>query len=474
MALDTRAIARWRYELIQEALGKDLAREVRADLVRRIARTPVQWPTGARETRRPSVATLYRWIRAYERGGLSGLRPAPRSDRGATRAPLPTSIVRKAVDYLTRDEGLTFSLLLPLLALEPEVRDGRARVARSTLQRRLAADPAYARLKRARAHARRRRRFVARAPHEIWHCDAKGPIEARLVSGERVSFHVLTVLDDATRAVLAIIIARTPDLRAAVRVFRLAAKRWGLPARLYLDRASIFDSHAFRGGLAELGTHRIATKPRNPQAHGKIEAYHRSLASLFARRLHAQQLVDLVHAEQLLVGVMEHVYMPRKNRDLGRSPAEALAGAVSSRAVSAARLEDAFREERQLMPHRVTGEVDLPCGKFAVPEAMRTRRRRVRIRFDTDPELLPVAVDPDTGEHLPLERLIVRPEDAAAEPAPTRERRGDGLLQKIYDAYRGQVRPSAEPGFGLPEVFALLAEAAGRPVPATEAEAARV
>lgn len=67
----------------------------------------------------------------------------------------------------------------------------------------------------------------------------------------------------------------------------------------------------------------------------------------------------------------------------------------------------------------------------------------------------------------------MRPEDAAAQPAPV-ERRGDGALQKIYDAYRGQVRPAAEPGFGLPEVFVLLGEAAGRPVPTSEGEAAGI
>jgi transposase InsO family protein len=473
MPLDPKAIARWRYDLIFEALGKDLAREVRAEIVRRIARTPVQWPTGERQTKQPAVATIYRWIRAYHKRGLAGLQPTPRSDRGKPRARLPESVVQKAIDYLSRDEGLTFSLLIPLLETEPEVQRKAIHIARSTLQRRLAADAGYTRLKRARARARRRRRFVAKEPHEIWHCDAKGPIELRLTSGAVVSFHVLTILDDATRAVLAVVIAPTPDLAAAVRVFRLAVARWGLPARIYLDRASIFDSHAFREGLAELGAHRIWTKPRNPQAHGKIEAYHRSLGSLFAKRLHAQEVVDLVHAEQLLVAVLEHVYMRRKNRDLGCPPAEALAGRTSSRTVSAARLEDAFREERWLKPNRVTGEVDLPTGKFAVPDHLRGARRRLCFRLDTDPEIVPVVVEPGTDRHLPLERLPVRSQDVA-DSAPPRERRGEGALQRIYDAYRGQQRPSAEPGFGLPEVFTLLGQATGRPVPRTESEAALV
>lgn len=71
----------------------------------------------------------------------------------------------------------------------------------------------------------------------------------RLASGTRLEFHVLSVLDDASRAVLAALCLSTPDLCAAVRAFRLAVKRVGLPDLVYADRASIFDSVAFRKGL---------------------------------------------------------------------------------------------------------------------------------------------------------------------------------------------------------------------------------
>jgi hypothetical protein len=133
------------------------------------------------------------------------------------------------------DEELSFTMLRALLFADPEL-DLVARGIKlgvSTLQRRLAADPRYSRIKRARKLARRRGRFVARHPHEIWHLDAKGPVTAKLVGGGEIVFHVLTVLDDASRDTLASIVASSPDLRAAVRVFRLAAKRWGLPDRVY-------------------------------------------------------------------------------------------------------------------------------------------------------------------------------------------------------------------------------------------------
>jgi hypothetical protein len=62
---------------------------------------------------------------------------------------------------------------------------------------------------------------------------------------------------------------------------------------------------------------------------------------------------------------------------------------------------------------------------------------------------------------------------AATAPKPP-DRWAQGPLQAIYDRWQGQVRPLAEPGFGLPEVYHLLARAAGRQVPQSDAEAALV
>jgi transposase InsO family protein/transposase len=464
-----RALALWRHEQIEEALG-ETQRARRAAIVAHLARTPVSWPSG--DVRPVSAATAYRWIGAYARGGLPALAPARRKDRGTRRARLPDAVVKKAVALLVDDPDLTLTLLLALLAADPELatETSTLRISRSTLARRLAADPLYAQLRRA-AQRKRRRRFVARHPHDIWHLDAKGPVTVTLVSRQKLVFHILTILDDASRAVLAALIALTPDLAAAVRVFRRAASRWGLPARLYADRASIFDAKAFRAGLALLGCHRIRTKAKNPEAHGKIEAYHRVLVLWFTKRLLRQKVVDLAHLQQLLDGLLERVYQEHHHRGLGQSPRAALADRVSARTVSAQRLFEAFRQERWLRAHPKTGEVDLQGTTYLVPEAL--VGQRLCFRLDPDPQVPPVVVHPQTEEDLPLRRAAVRPGDAAT-PPPDEPRWGQGHLQALYDDWQGQVRPQAEAGFGLPEVLALCAEATGRHVPASDAEAARV
>jgi len=468
--LDPRAIAQWRYDQIVETLGP-MAHDVRGEIISRIASVPTRWPTG--ETRRISRATLYRWLQLYGEGGLAGLHPRRRKDHGKRRARLPKDVVRRAREIFIEDPEISFTLLIALLAADPglRLRERGISVAKSTLQRRLAADPLYTRLQRARRLARRRRRFVARAPHDIWHLDAKGPITVRLRSRAKLTFHVLTVLDDASRATLASLVALTPDLCAAVRVFRLAAERWGLPDRLYADRASIFDSLAFRAGLADLGAHRIWVKPRNPEAHGKIEAFHRVLAAWFVRRLPRQVVIDLAHLQQLLDGVLESVYLGHRHRGLQAPPREVLAGRQSPRAVSRERLVDAFRQRRTLKAHPKTGEVDIGGATFLVPGEF--HGQRLVFLVDPDPDVPPLVVEPRTSRPLPLERAAIRPADLP--PAPPRVARwGQGHLQALFDAWQGKRRPIAEPGFGLPELFALLEDALGRPVPRSDAEAARI
>lgn len=464
---DPEDIAYWRYQQVEDALADDLGHEERGRIIRRITKTPVLWPSC--KTNPIPLATAYRWIRDYRRGGLEALRPKRRSDLGVIRAKLPDEVVREALRQLTEDPGLSFTFLLALLRpLFP-----KSPIPRSTLQQRLSAHPDYKRIKRLRRYNKRRTRFVARAPHDIWQTDAKGPVSLVLACGTKLTFHILTILDDASRAVLAAIISLHPNLAAAVRVFRMAANRWGLPKMLYADRASIFDSHAFRRGLAQIGSYRIPTKARNAPARGKIEAYHRTLVLWFTDRLPKQVVVDLIHLQQLLDGVIHGLYQPHRHRGLKAPPEVALEGRVSDRVVPPTRLVDAFRQKKGLKAHPKTGEVEIAGITYLVSDELRSQR----LTFLLDPpgEVPPLVEHPTSGEHLSLRRAAIKPDDLdAVDDQQPETRWGAGNLQALYDNWQGKRRPVAEPGFGLPELYALLAHACGRHVPKSDAEAALI
>lgn len=314
------------------------------------------------------------------------------------------------------------------------------------------------------------KRFVARKPHDIWQCDAKGPVYVQISRGEKLAFHVLSILDDATRAILVALIVPSPNLGACVRVFRQAALRYGLPKKYYADRASIFDSVAFRAGLATLGPHRIRTQAGAKEAHGKIEAYHRTLVLWFTDRLAHQRVVDLVHLQQLLDGVIG-LYQSHYHRGIKTDPAQALGQTVSPRQVPPSRLFEVFRREKRLKAHRKTGEVEIGGVTYLVPDEL----RGLRLTFLLDPpaEVDPLVLHPRSAQHLSLRRATIKPEDLPEE-LPQPRRYAPGPLQTLYDSWRGMRRPQAEPGFGLPDIYAWLGKISGRYVPGSDAEAALV
>jgi len=456
--MDPRKVAHWRYEQVERILDGSLTDHERHVLLRRLTRTPLRWPSG--DERRISESTLYRWLRAYRAQGLRGLLPSPRKDRGKRRR-VDRSAIEKAITLLREEPRRSLTMLLVLL--RPFV---KKTVPRSTLHRHLKAHPAYARLRRlARGDPDRalKRRFQASRAHQIWQCDAKGPFPVKLACGKAISVHVFTILDDFSRATLGWLVTTSPDLRSAIQVFRSAARRWGLPERFYADRASIFDAHAFRQGLAELGIHRVRSKPRNASARGKIEAYHRVLESWFVRELRHQIVQSIEHLQDLLTGVIEGIYLDHKHRGIQQTPREALGGCISPRQVSADRLLDAFLIHVRKKSHAKTGEVELGKGVFRVPAEFAGRYA------DFAYDLLDLRVaflERNGAAHVPLLPAV----HIAEEPKGS-STRGDGRLQALYDDVRGNARPQAEAGFGLPELFALFASHLARRIPIDEAEA---
>jgi putative transposase len=456
--MDRRKVALWRHQQIEELTDPTLGKAARRDLLRKIARLPVRWPSG--DERPVSEPTLRRWLRAFAERGLEGLVSRPRTP-GPRRPVLERAALEHAIALLREEPERSLTMLRVLLCVEKGVE-----VSRSSLHRHLQRHPAYPRLRKLAKQGgtqRARRRFQARSPHEIWQSDSKGPFPVKLASGKVLEVHVFTILDDFSRATLASLVVEAADLQAAVAVFTIAARRWGLPGKLYVDRASIYDSYAFRGALAALGVRRIPGRARNAPARGKIEAFHRVLGSWFIRELRHQVIEDLEHLNQLLSAVLDTVYMDRRHRGIKIPPRVALAGAISPRQAPVDRLRDAFLLRKEKRSHPKTGEVELGGLLFKVPPDLRGRR----LPFAFHPVEREVAFVELPGQKPKRLTLAVK----LTEPPPTRERHGPGRLQAIYEHWRGRRLPQAQAGFGLSEIFDLFAHKLARPVPRDEREA---
>lgn len=456
---DPYQIATWRFEQIAPFLDATLDRARKRHAMRERSKKITTWPDGSRK--RIPRSTLHRWIQDYQEAGLAGLLPQLRSDQGQPRKGISQHIDYAIGLLLEQPSRSLRQIQLFLFSQFPDYR-----LSLATLRRRLLAHPAFAAAQRLRTgkEPRLRDRYEAQHPHECWQLDGKGPFPVRLLHADTVRVHVLSVLDDHSRAILAAHVAGAEDTVAAITAFSKAASRYGLPDRMQFDRGSAFDSIAFRDGLAHCGVHRNYVRARHPEAQGKIEAYHRSLQRWFVDELRAQEVHDLAHLQDLLDATIAVVYQKHHHRGIGMTPEQRLAARVSSRQISDADLARAFFVSANAQSDAKTGEVQLPNGRFRVPLAHAGKRALFRY----DPLRTVAALITSDRREIQLEPFVIKPLPALE---PGDMKRGNGRLQKLLDDWRGTKRANAEPAFGIPEVFQALAEALGRQVPATEREA---
>lgn len=469
---DPYEIATWRFEQIAPLIDPSLSRArrraaLRERVARRGARSTRDGAKDSKTTKPVSRSTLFRWLAAYREHGYVGLLPKARGDRGLVRRAGTKAWVAYAIWLLYEQPDRSLSLLEVYLRVEFE----GYTLARTTLRRHLRMHPAFAGIKALRSGKKSRLRdlYEADHPHECWQLDGKGPFPVRLMDGRRVHVHVLSIIDDHSRFVLAAVVATAEDVAASIAVFTKAVAKWGLADRFQYDRGSAFDSHAFRQGLACVGVHRNHVKRRSPEWQGKVEAYHRCLGQWFVVELRAQQVVDLEHLQQLLEAMLALVYNRHHHREIGATPEQKLANRIAPRRVSEHDLERAFFVATYARSDKKTGEVRLPTGIFRVPSSEYAGLRS-RFLYHPTHEGRAVLVTRD-GREIELQPFTRKPLSAVK---PRVEKRGTGQLQKLVDLWQGKERPNAQPGFGLPEVFATLGRLLGRDVPSSEREALTV
>ena len=176
---------------------------------------------------------------------------------------------------------------------------------------------------------RRWRRFQRPFPNYLWQCDI-----TQLPTPEGVA-HVITLLDDCTRFVLATS-CYGRDLTAgdAVGFLQDAFRLWGRPRQLLTDRGTQFhsqqalDPSPFTLFLHAHGVQHIRARPRHPRTLGKIERWHRSFKEEWCD--HHAQPRTLGEVRDLLAGWVTHYNTERPHWALKyRVPVELYAMGLS-------------------------------------------------------------------------------------------------------------------------------------------------
>ncbi len=275
--------ALFRYRIVSAVGGHRLAGRPLADAVRLVAGEFHIDPGG--QARRASDRSIYRWLKAYDEKGLSGLEPRQREPLAGSRV-----LSDELIDFLRHEREQDATASLPEM-----VRRARAqgivkageRTCRSTVWR-TCRRLGIATHRRKQPHGGDTRRFAFRERMQMVLADfthfRAGSTRARRAA--------LYLLDDATRYGLAMTVATSEQTEVFLHAIHDVLQRHGHFDALYTDGGAAFTSDDTTRVFAQLGIALIIGTPRYPEAHGKIERFNRTAKDRVLRSLDNAPDVD--------------------------------------------------------------------------------------------------------------------------------------------------------------------------------------
>lgn len=361
------AVARLRWQMIAPLVARRLGPGEQRALLEKQAREV--FLDEEERPHRVSVRTLERYLAAYRREGLEGLKPIPRPE---PRGKLPAEWVEAAIALRREEPSRSVEQIIAMLELSGRVPPGVLR--RTTLGRYLR----RAGLSRAQAvRQKARRRYQASRVHEVWQSDvwdASIYLTDPQHPERRRQARLIAILDDRSRYVVGARFYFRENLPALEDCLRRAIARFGTPEILYSDNGSIYRSRHMQDVAARLGFEWRFSTPYQPQGKGKIERFFRRVQSQFepeARQLvHEGKLSTLEELNQLFEAWLELGYHQKIHATTKRRPAQAVEETSGPlRLVDPLRLHEAFLWTAQARVD-ATGVVHLQGQLFEVETAL--------------------------------------------------------------------------------------------------------
>lgn len=241
------------------------------------------WGGGA--LRRVSKRSVYRWLAAYQQGGLAALERRPRTTSIAAPAVSP-ELLRFFAAQKQEDRQASIPELIrrarELGKLRPTERLDRSSVYRALVRTgvpvRVTLTPTE----------RDCRRFAF--PHRMDCILADG--KHFRAGAQRLKRVALFFLDDATRMGLGVRVLPAESCQGFLEGLYDVICRFGIPGIVYLDHGPGFIADDTISVVANLGATLVHGEKKYPQGHGKIERFHRTATAALLRGLDGRPDVD--------------------------------------------------------------------------------------------------------------------------------------------------------------------------------------
>jgi putative transposase len=263
------ALALWKLGILGPLMSARLGHGDRCQYLREAAGRTHQMPDG--RFVELSVRTIESWFYAYRKGGFRALFPKTRSDRDQTR-----SIRPDVADLLIRAKRekprRSIRRIIRMLERARIVTPGE--LSHSSVHRLLCVHGASHRPPR--GPSAERRSFIHEHASDLWVGDAlHGPM---VIASDRQirKAYLLSQIDCATRLITHSYFALSEGSASQEHGFKQACLKHGIPRAYYVDLGSAYVAHSLRLICAELGIRLLHTGPKDCEAKGVIERWHRT------------------------------------------------------------------------------------------------------------------------------------------------------------------------------------------------------
>ncbi len=265
---DKRGVALWRLAILGPLTSARLEHGDRQAYFEQAAERAYEHPDGRRV--RISPRTIEGWFYQHKQHGFEGLFPDNRSDRGRSRAIAP-----EVADLLIRAKRerprRSIRRLIRMLERARKVREGelkRSSVHRLLKAKNLSSQPP-------RGPAGERRSFMPEHAGDLWMGDVMHGPKVITTDGKLRKSYLITQIDAATRFVAHSYFALSESAVEHEYGLKQAFLKHGRPRLYYVDRGAAYMATSLRLITAELGVALVHTQPRDCQAKGAIERWHR-------------------------------------------------------------------------------------------------------------------------------------------------------------------------------------------------------
>jgi transposase InsO family protein len=366
-----RAIALFRHAIIAELDLEDLPR---GELSARIAALAVcVFKNPAGKDCRVTVRTLWSWWSAYKKGGLLGLVPKARLDRGISKV-IDRALLEAAIAARSELPSRSTSTLIDILEKKGLVPKGKLR--RATLDRHLAeAGASRRRLKT--LGDKRYIRMLFERPNEFWVGDYhEAPLLFDPKTERYKTVHICAFIDHYSKLVPHAQWYRSEQIATLEDTLKKALLKRGIPRSIYVDNGSAYRSDDFAFALADPGL-KIKlrrSKPYEKEGRGAIERWNRTLADQFEPEARHARIVELDRLNLLFEAWLEQRYHLTTHEATGQPPLDrfALEG-FAPRFPDPVAIQDIFRVRIKRKVHPKTSTVEVDGIAFVVETFLRGR-----------------------------------------------------------------------------------------------------